>query len=70
MFLIRIKSNIKNLGILQKEFFVISIKIALKRGFCIKKFQACKRGEICVGVDDTLLYHQNTYDLFLCCKVI
>ena len=45
-------------------------KIAYKGAFYIKKFQACKSGKNCVGVDDTLLYYQNTYDLFLCCKFI
>ena len=52
------------------KFFQNSVKIACKGAFYIKKFQACKSGENCVGVDDTLLYHQNTYDLFLCCKFI
>ena len=28
-------------------------KIAYKGGFCIKKFQACKKGKNCVGVDNT-----------------
>ena len=28
-------------------------EIAYKGGFCINKFQACKKGKICVGVDDT-----------------
>ena len=28
-------------------------EIAYKGGFCIKKFQACKKGKNCVGVDNT-----------------
>jgi hypothetical protein len=28
-------------------------KIAYKGGFFIKKFQACKKGKNCVGVDNT-----------------
>ena len=50
--------------------WLFSVKIAGKGEFYIKKFQACKSGENCVGVDNTLLYHQNTYDLLLCCTVI
>ena len=52
------------------KFFQNSVKIACKGAFYIKKFQACKSGKNCVGVDDTLLYHQNTYDLLWCCKFI
>ena len=28
-------------------------KIAYKGGFCINKFEACKKGKNCVGVDNT-----------------
>ena len=56
--------------VVDTKFFQNSVKIACKGAFYIKKNQACKSGENCVGVDHTLLYHQNTYDLFLCCKFI
>jgi hypothetical protein len=35
-----------------------------------KKIQACKSEENMLGVDDTLLYHQNTYDLLWCFRII
>ena len=50
--------------------FQNSVKIACKAAFYIKEFQVCKRGKNCVGVDNTLLYHQNTYDLLPCCNFI
>ena len=50
--------------------WLFSVKIAGIGEFYIKKFQACKSGKDCVGVDNTLLYHQNTYDLLLCFIII
>ena len=56
--------------LLYQLLYVVFCKNRLERRILIKKFQACKKGKNCVGVDNTLLYHQNTYDLFLCCKFI
>jgi hypothetical protein len=43
--------------VLVGKVFKKGVKIAYNGAFCIKKFQACKSGENCVGVDNTLLYH-------------